>query len=153
MFIIAARLWMQDMRSVPRSKNGSCSQSVACHGAQDGGLLIGAAVTQEELIDCLLGGSSAKSSTSTDSSQGAAARRAPSSCPNGQPQLPSCRNGQPERPQRSSSGSGGSVSNALKWLLGMQDGGSGAKPGADPAAVWVPMAKHLQRIAGNQVRA
>ncbi|KAK9918869.1 hypothetical protein WJX75_007680 [Coccomyxa subellipsoidea] len=74
---------------------------------QDGGLLIGAAVTQEELIDCLLGSSSAKSSTSTDSSQGAAAQR----------------------------------------------GGSGAKPGADPAAVWVPMAKHLQRIAGNQVRA
>ncbi len=125
---------------------------------QDGGLLIGAAITQEELIDCLLGSSSSSSSSSAksgqssgaDGSRGAAARQAPGSCPNGQPQLPSCRNGQPERQlPRSSSGSG-SVASAVRWLLGMQDGSSAAKPSCDPAPVWVPLAKHLQRIAGNQ---
>ncbi len=67
--------------------------------AQEGGSLIGAAVTQEELIDFLLS-SCSREDDSAKSSMSASGCHLPRDCPNGQPkQLPSCPNGQPEQPQ------------------------------------------------------
>ena len=90
--------------------------------AQDGGLLVGAAVTQEELIDKLLASCQEQSSplqpSAADVPDGARAARG--------------------------AGSG------LWSLLGYRSALTEA--GVDPSAVWMPLAKHLQRIAGNQVR-
>ena len=60
---------------------------------QEGGLLIGAAVTQEELIDCLLSGRGG-----AKGGMHASCQHLPRDCPNGPlMQMPSCPNGQPEQ--------------------------------------------------------
>ncbi|BDA48926.1 probable indole-3-acetaldehyde oxidase [Coccomyxa sp. Obi] len=120
------------------------------HRTKEGGLLIGAAVTQEELIDCLLSSSSSEDGGAKSSTR-ASGRHLPRDCPNGQPtQLPSCPNGQPEQPQPNRSGSG-SLAGAVNWLLGRSSSAEvKSTDKCDPAAVWTPLAKHLQRIAGNQ---
>ena len=89
---------------------------------QEGGLLIGAAVTQEEVIDKLLELSSPDI--------GAASKLAAG----GKPEV---------------TGSFMSFSNSFSRLWGGASSGAGAIS-ADPQHVWLPLAKHLQRIAGNQ---
>ena len=85
-------------------------------------MLIGAAVTQEEVIDKLLELSSPD--------VGAASKLAAG----GKPEV---------------TGSFMSFSNSFSRLWGGASLGAGAIS-ADPQHVWLPLAKHLQRIAGNQ---
>ena len=88
---------------------------------QEGGLLIGAAVTQEEVIDKLL-----ELSSRTQAASKLAA--------GGKPEV---------------TGSFMSFSNSFSRLWGGASAGTGATSAA-PQHVWLPLAKHLQRIAGNQ---
>ncbi|CAL5222937.1 g5372 [Coccomyxa viridis] len=83
----------------------------------EGGLLIGSAVTQEELIDKLLELTSESSSKLATTSEVAS-----------------------------------SFMGGFSRLWGGAPSGAAASS-ADPKSVWLPIAKHLQRIAGNQVRA
>lgn len=89
---------------------------------QEGGLLIGAAVTQDEVIDKLLELSSPD--------VGAASKLAAE----GKPEV---------------TGSFMSFSNSFSRLWGGASSGAGAISAA-PQHVWLPLAQHLQRIAGNQ---
>ena len=82
---------------------------------QEGGLLIGAAVTQEELIDKLLELTSESSLKLATTSEVAS-----------------------------------SFMGGFSRLWGGASSGAAALS-ADPKNVWLPIAKHLQRIAGNQV--
>ena len=86
---------------------------------QEGGLIIGAAVTQEELIDKLL---ELTAAPSAGTKLAAATSEAASSFMGG-----------------------------FSRLWGGASSGAAASS-ADPKHVWLPIAKHLQRIAGNQVR-
>ena len=81
-------------------------------------MLIGAAVTQEELIDKLLELTSAPAASKLAATTSEAA---------------------------------GSFMGGFSRLWGGSASGAAASP-ADPKHVWLPIAKHLQRIAGNQVR-
>ena len=82
-------------------------------------MLIGAAVTQEELIDKLLELTIAPSAAS--------------------------------KLAAATSEAAGSLMGGFSRLWGGSPSGTAASP-ADPKHVWLPIAKHLQRIAGNQVR-
>ena len=94
-----------------------------CWGLQEGGLFIGAAVTQEELIDQLL-----------------------ASCPEGK--LDAAALAADAKAAQGGKGGGG-----LWRLLGLGgQQGKADRSSSDPAPVWAPLAAHLQRIAGNQVR-
>lgn len=47
--------------------------------------------------------------------------------------------------------SSGSLAGAVNWLLGRNCSAEATSADkCNPAAVWTPLAKHLQRIAGNQ---
>jgi len=88
---------------------------ITCAPLQDGGLLIGAAVTQEEVIDRLL--------------ELAAPATAAAKLTAAAPQV---------------------AGSFMSRLWGGASSGAAAAS-ADPKHVWLPIAKHLQRIAGNQV--
>lgn len=94
---VSLRLFLSGLLSFICFLSATLGQKIV--SAQEGGLLIGAAVTQEELIDCLLSSCSAEDGPAKNSTR-ASGRHLPHDCPNGQPtQLPSCPNGQPEQPQ------------------------------------------------------
>ena len=94
-------------------------------------MLVGAAVTQEELIDELLRSCSEQTQQeSPASSDRAAADKAAGAV-------------------SQSSTATGATSLGLWWLLGYK--GEVAEAEVDPTPVWRPLAQHLQRIAGNQV--
>ena len=89
---------------------------------QEGGLLIGAAVTQEEVIDKLL----EMTAPGTAASKVAAAATS------------------------AAAEATGSFIGGFSRLWGGTSSGT-ATPSGDAKSVWLPLAKHLQRIAGNQV--
>ena len=82
-------------------------------------MLIGAAVTQEEVIDKLL-----ELSAPVDAASLLLSASAPEAV--------------------------GSFLSGFSWLWGRASSGAGAAS-AEPKHVWLPIAKHLQRIAGSQV--
>ena len=86
-------------------------------------MLIGAAVTQEEVIDKLL------ELTAPDT---AASKVAPAAASAGAEAT-------------------GSFMGGFSRLWGGASSGTAA-PSGDTKSVWLPLAKHLQRIAGNQVQ-
>lgn len=90
-------------------------------------MVVGAAVTQEELIDTLL------RSCSADTQQ-----EAPAGSEHAPPGAAS-----------QAAGAKGGASLGLWWLLGYK--GEVAEAEVDPSPVWRPLAQHLQRIAGSQV--
>ena len=89
---------------------------------QEGGLLIGAAVTQEEVVDKLLELTAPDAAASTVAAAAASA----------------------------AADATGSFIGGFSRLWGGTSSGTAA-PSGDAKPVWLPLAKHLQRIAGNQV--
>jgi hypothetical protein len=120
----------------------------------------------EELIKKLLGSCSASGAADSSSVTGFQRKETAQKGPHGHSKTRSGRTGGTVSQTKSEltgqpvSGSRSSVASAVKWLFGASStvgakGGSAAAEGGspgDPAPVWVKMAEHLQRIAGNQVR-